>query len=145
MSLSFNDLFNDFFNRKKKKDDDKLDNQINESAQKMLDILENIENKFDISEEIENKIDNDLGKPDSVERYIDKGMYFEKRIWRTENGELIKLLVSDRPFFDSLTPPIPEKPLQQQLDEALAIEDFEEAARLRDLINPKKKRTRKAK
>lgn len=154
----FDDLFDAFFNRNNKDRKNKKDNQekkdndsnshLNEAKSRMMDILKNITN-LNINDDVEKQIDNDLGEPDSVQFYTENGLYFEKRIWITENGHLVKLLVSETPFENSSPKSekkqVEPKTLQEQLEIAVKDEDYIKAAALRDLINPKKKRTKKAK
>jgi protein-arginine kinase activator protein McsA len=64
-------------------------------------------------------------------------MFFEKRIWHTKNGDFVKVIITDEPTLK--TPLLPEKSLQEKLDEAVKNEEFEKAAILRDLIKKEKK------
>lgn len=143
---TFDELFNEFFKRNDIKPEDKINN-LKEEAKKMIDILTNMKNIEEdiknIDEEIEKSIDEELGKPDKIEFFNEDNLFFERRTWHTENGDLIKLLVSDDPTFGKQ--PKVEKSLQQQLDEAVTNEDYEKAAAIRDEMKKKKKITKKTK
>ena len=90
-----------------------------------------------IDEEIEKSIDEELGKPDKIEFFNEDNLFFERRTWHTENGDLIKLLVSDDPTFGKQ--PKVTKALQEQLDEAVAEENYEKAAQaVKDGMDKKK-------
>jgi excinuclease UvrABC helicase subunit UvrB len=135
---TFDELFNEFFKRNDIKPEDKINN-LKEEAKKMIDILTNMKNIEEdiknIDEEIEKSIDEELGKPDKIEFFNEDNLFFERRTWHTENGDLIKLLVSDDPTFGKQ--PKVEKSLQQQMEEAIQNEEYEKAAILRDKIHVK--------
>lgn len=144
---TFDELFNDFFKRNIFKSETKRTDELKEEAKKMIDILNkmnDIETKMnEIDESIEKNIDDNLGKPDKIEFFNENDLFFERRTWHTETGDLIKLIVSDDPTFGK-TPKI-TKTLQQQLDEAIEVEDYEKAAAIRDKMQKKKKVTKKTK
>jgi hypothetical protein len=144
---TFDELFNEFFKRNNIKPEDKISDTLRDEAKKMIDILTKIKNLDEdihsIDEEIEKSIDEELGKPDKIEFFNEDNLFYERRIWHTPNGDLIKLLISDDPTL--INAPKFEKPLQEQLDEAVAEENYEKAAAIRDRMNPKKKITKKAK
>ena len=151
MDKTFDELFEDFFNRKPKKTKRKiksrenefesLDEMIKRDIKKLIDSIDkNLEPLNNASEEMEKLIDAELGNPDKIEFYNDGDMFFEKRIWHTPKGDLIKVIVRDEPKL--YNPPTPKKSLQEQLNEAVANEEFEKAAAIRDEIN-KPKATRK--
>lgn len=143
MDKSFDDLFNEFFGKKNKGMDDQF-SKIREEARKIIEMLGNIhESNGSIDENIEHMMDQNLGNPDEIINFQDGDLFFEKRIWHTPTGDLVKVIVTDKPFSNEKAKPtkkIVEKPLQQQLDEAIATEDYEKAAKIRDLMNPPKKK-----
>jgi hypothetical protein len=145
MDKSFDDLFNEFFGKKNKGMDDQF-SKMREEARKIIEMLGNIhESNGSIDENIEYMMDQNLGNPDEIINFQDGDLFFEKRIWHTPTGDLVKVIVTDKPFSNEKaksTKKVAEKPLQQQLDEAIAKEDYEKAAKIRDLINPPKKRGR---
>ena len=125
---TFDELFNDFFKRNNINPEDSMSDNLNEAAQKMIELLSNfIEDSVD-------EIDDTLGAPDKIEFLEEDDLYLERRIWHTKNGDLIKLLVSDKPFEEIIG-----KSLQEQLDEAVENEEFEKAATIRDSIKKEKK------
>lgn len=144
---SFDELFNEFFKRHNINPEDKISDNLRDEPKKMIDILTKIKNLDEdvhsIDEEIEKSIDEDLGKPDKIEFFNEDNLFYERRTWHTENGDLIKLIISDDPTL--INAPKFEKPLQEQLDEAVADENYEKAAAIRDRMNPKKKITKKEK
>jgi len=147
MDKSFDDLFNEFFGKKNNKFEDRF-SKMREEARKIIEMLGNIhETNGSIDENIERMMDQNLGKPDEVVHFQDGEIFFEKRIWHTPTGDLVKIIVTDRPFSKEKPQHKPakkvdDKSLQQQLDEAIANEDYEKAAKIRDLMNPPKKRGR---
>ena len=119
MSKTFDELYNDFF-----KKNTKTTNQTNTKKDKLFDMLTN---PIKLEEQIEK-----MGKPDKVEFYNEGNLFFEKRTWHTKYGDVVKLIVSDEPYIN--VEPIPEKSLEEKLSEAVADENYEKAAIIRDLI-----------
>lgn len=144
---SFDELFNEFFKRHNINPEDKISDNLRDEPKKVIDILTKIKNLDEdlhsMDEELEKSIDEDLGKPDKIEFFNEDNLFYERRTWHTENGDLIKLIISDDPTL--INAPKFEKPLQEQLDEAVADENYEKAAAIRDRMNPKKKITKKEK
>jgi hypothetical protein len=134
---NFDDLFNKFLG----KDDENRDNNefLNNEAKKIIDMIDNFKNinptgayTGEELDKLDDELDNKLGEPDDIEYSTDGEMYFEKRMWYKPLGVIIKTLVSDEPLG-----PIkkePEMSLHEQLEKAVAIEDYELAAELRDKI-----------
>jgi hypothetical protein len=145
MDKSFDDLFNEFFGKKNKSSEDRF-SKMRDEAKKIIEMLVNfrgINNSID--EDIERMMDQNLGEPDEVINFQDGDLFFEKRIWHTPTGDFVKVIVTDKPLSNEKAKPtkkVAEKPLQQQLDEAIATEDYEKAAKIRDLMNPPKKKGR---
>jgi hypothetical protein len=153
MSNKFNDLFNEFFeegsNEKPKKNSDA------EKMTRLLNILSKSKNA-DI-DSIKN-IDSTLGEPDFIDYYEEDGFFYKKQIWITKLGRVVKKVMSDVPFKDEHVEPKffkedlnnnqkrknrvdelfnrtrPSKSLEEMLEEAVAKEDYELAATLRDEI-----------
>lgn len=125
MGKTFDELYDDFFNKNSK--------SINKTNTKKDDLFDMLTNLNKLEEQIEK-----MGKPDKIEFYNENGAFFEKRIWHTDNGDIVKLIISDEPFID--IPPIKEKSLQEKLTEALAEENYEKAVEIRNEINKKKKK-----
>ena len=142
MDRTFDDLFNEFFNRRKSFQQQNHADRMRDEIKKMMEMLNNFQNSENVSEEMEKQMDSSLGKPDRIETFSDGHLFFEKRIWNTPNGDIVKVVVSDRPFATNNSTSPKTKSLQEQLDEAVANEDYLKAAEIRDLMNPpKKKRT----
>jgi hypothetical protein len=122
MEKSFDDLFNEFFKN----------NDLNEGNKKMEMLMKALTTPFD--SESRKNIDSTLGVPDEIQSFEENGLFIRKQIWHTENGDVIKMVVSDIPFESE-----PKKlSLEEQLKEALDKEDYETAAKLRDEIKNKK-------
>jgi hypothetical protein len=137
MDKDFDDLFNDFF---KKLNDDELSSDLKGEASKLIEMFKKIDLMArGIDETLENQMDSALGEPDKVENYIDGGLHFERRIWHTPTGDIVKLIINDAPN-KPIDTSVDEKPLDVQLTEAIAKEDYEKAAKLRDLISPPKRK-----
>jgi hypothetical protein len=145
MDKNFDDLFNEFFKRNSPFGDFKTWMNDAESIFKMFGHALN--DSFD--ESLEQEFEKNLGKPDEVRYFTQNGMYFEKSIWHTQNGDMVKTVMSDDPsvFGDNIefedenvSTKKKEKPLELQLEEALEREDYERAAEIRDLLNPPKRR-----
>jgi hypothetical protein len=98
-------------------------------------------NKFDedSKESLGEFLDKELGEPDKVEYFDDDDFYFEKRIWFTPTGKIVKIRMVEGPEtpeeFHTYGSP---RNLENELETAIQEENFEEAARLRDLINKNK-------
>jgi len=116
MGKTFDELYNDFFN----KDNNKKSRKIDSLRTKLTD-------SSDVEKEIK-----DLGKPDKIDFYNDGHLFFEKRIWHTKNGDIVKIIVSDEPTLNMLS--FKEKSLDEKLADAVENEDFEKAAAIRDEI-----------
>lgn len=79
-----------------------------------------------------------FGEPVSVEYFTEDGFSFEKSTYKTENGYYVMVVMKDPNDV-----PVPKKPksnkpelsLQEQLDNAVKLEKYEEAAELLKKIN----------
>ena len=114
---------------------------LDEKTKMVLDIIKKIhevgENEF-----LADKTDLDikLGKPDKVEYYNEGDMFFTKKTWITPIGEIIKTTISED---DTLMPAPSEKTLEEKLEEAVADENYEKAAAIRDEIKKRKRKNKK--
>lgn len=130
MDDTFDDLFDEFLEGPR---------DIEDEAKRLIEMLVNAEEIVrDIDSDLEGEMDTKLGPPDSIEHYEDEGLFFEERVWNLSHGRLIKVMVVDDP---SKLPNYvaPEKPLDEQLKEALEAENFEKAAEIRDKMETAKK------
>lgn len=137
---SFNDLFENFFNRGKGKKDAKnnTNNDINNipEIRKIIDGLSNVNDITDMSDIMKNYTEKELGEPDIIEQFVENGLNFERKIWNLEHGSLISVELIPG---DTLKPKTKlNKSLEEQLKDAIDKELYEEAAKLRDLINKNK-------
>jgi hypothetical protein len=127
---NFDDLFNKFFGKKKKEEEKFIDKE----AKKIIDMINSFKNingdgnyTGEELEKLDDELEIKLGEPDEIEYSTDGEMYFEKRMWYNPLGVIIKTLVSDEPLE-------PELPLEEQLEKAISVENYELAAELRDKI-----------
>jgi len=146
MEKSFDDLFNEFINRNSDSSNDKAmrSKLLRDELKNMIERLNNFKDMIPLDTSKMENVDEELGDPDVIEYFTEDYYYIERRIWFLDNGGVIfREISSDKPFFTNVEEPkAPEKPLEEQLQEALAIEDYETAAKIRDLMNPPKKRGR---
>lgn len=126
---NFDDLFNKFFGKKKKEEE-----FMDKEAKKIIDMINSFKNingdgnyTGEELEKLDDELEIKLGEPDEIEYSTDGEMYFEKRMWYNPLGVIIKTLVSDEPLE-------PELPLEEQLEKAVSVENYELAAELRDKI-----------
>jgi len=156
MSKSFDDLFDEYFGDGKKKTTpfEKFIGKVNGTPSlgdeikrivKLIDKIKGLSHPEFIDESMGEQIAGDLGAPDEVQMMEEDGIYYTKNIWNLPHGQLVRVLVSNRKpdNFDEMNKKASEKPvlsLEEQLDAALEVEDYLEAARIRDLIKSNKKK-----
>ena len=143
MDKSFDELFNEFFKRKKSKSKDGFESSMTEMHKKIIDMLTNSFPSDNLEDTIENKINDISSKPDKIEFYNEGNMFFEKRTWHTKDGDLIKIIITDEPYLP--VTPAPQKSLEEKLEEAVKNEEYMKAATIRDLIKKEKKSKKKTK
>lgn len=133
----FNDLFNDFFNKKSKNT-----NPLNDELRKLMETISNFK-AIDNEQKLEEEIDKELGKPSEIEEHIKDGVHYKKLTWITPHGKFVKIIITDSDE-EIITP---KKSLEVQLQEAVKSENYELAVKLRDKIKAsnKPKKTRKKK
>lgn len=139
MDKTFDEMFNEFFsNRDEFFKNNNIDKRLRQEAINMIEMLKH----FGITDEsLQKELDTNLGTPDKVENYVENGLSFERSVWYTDNGEIVRIITTEAPFTTKET----EKSLEMQLKDAIDNEDYLKAAKLRDLINPPKKRGRRKK
>lgn len=126
----FDELFDKFFgNRKNEVDKSKIDELINQ-----LNNFKDITGK-DINE------DKELGEPDIVEQYTKDGITYEKKIWEINGGKIVKIEIKHVKTSGEIEIPMTIRPsrfkqssLEEQLEYAISVEDYEKAAKVRDEI-----------
>ena len=142
----FDDLFDEFFNEGEKPKSPEKNDDMGDIT-KVLKNLISLKKTGD-TDALDNCLNDSLGEPDFVEFYEEDNMYFKREIWHTKMGKFVKTGMSDIPFKDehnesnfSKEPIIknnkskkPTKSLDIMLEEAVAKEDYELAATLRDEI-----------
>lgn len=133
--LNFNDLYNEFFNNGRKKNNNLLHDEIKKLIESVAN-FKNIENEA----MLEKEIDKELGKPSVIETRIEDGLEYKKLTWHTPYGSFVKIIVSD--VNTDITEKPKEKTLDEQLKEAVEFENYELAIQLRDQIKSSKKTKR---
>ena len=129
----FDDLFNDFLN-------DKSNNNKDDNTNMMGDLFKNISNMKNFDKEgLMKELDKNLGEPDEIKSYEENGVFFQKQIWHTKHGQIIKTIISDVPFKKKKT----RVPLENQLEIAVEEENYELAAKLRDRISKREAKKNK--
>jgi excinuclease UvrABC helicase subunit UvrB len=113
--------FDDFFTNNENENDDS--NEMDELFSKLISLIKDME-------EHNNGVENTIfdSTPEKVEKIMLDGVLYEKRTWVDNDVQFIKMTIINE---DEV------KTLEEQLQDAIDIENYEEAARLRDLINNK--------
>jgi len=145
MGKTFDDLFNEFFNRRRSNT-----TSINDEIQKIIESLMSFQpTKVRTHDE---SVEAELGEPDEIIEHNEMGMNFKKLIWNTPNGRFVKILVTDIEPVQTPTPsedPLTvvrkkhSKSLEQRLKEAVEVEDYELAIELRDEIKKNRRKRKK--
>lgn len=146
MGKNFDDLFNEFFGKRKNDI-----TSINDELRKIIDSL--MSYKMVQNEMLGEAIQEELGEPDQIIDHIEQGMNFRKMIWNTPNGRFVKIIVTDVEEENRVEKILQEvserkkhsKSLEQQLKEAVETENYELAIKLRDQIKANRKKYRKKK
>ena len=126
----FDDLFNKFFGRKREEKNESFDDAKERNLKGLIDMLSKFEDVTDLA--VFGQFDNEMGEPDKIEYYEEDGMYFQKKTWKVFGGEMVKIIVYDEPIDENSGRE--SKSLEEQLEEAVANEDYEKCCQLRDLI-----------
>ncbi len=124
----FDDLFNKFFNRDE-------DNSMDDEAKKIINMINNIK-EVESDDELDAELDLKLGKPHEIEYFKEDDMYYERRSWFMDHGVVIKTIASDEPLE-------PQPSLEEQLTNAIEVEDYLTAAKLRDQIKKDKAKAKR--
>jgi excinuclease UvrABC helicase subunit UvrB len=147
MGKTFDDLFNEFFNRRRSNP-----TSINDEIQKIIESLMSFQpTKVKTHDE---SVEAELGEPDEIIEHTEMGMNFKKLIWNTPEGRFVKIVVTDVEPFPPTPPPPDEDPLtvkrkkhskslEQRLKEAVEVEDYELAIELRDEIKKSRRKRKK--
>ena len=142
MSKTFDELFNDFLRRCKKKSQKPSEPSNNFDAIKLINLLDKISILNNVDEDTEKSLDISLGNPDKIEYYMEDDLYCEKRSWNTPNGVLVKLTMSDTPLeeadYSDNKKSSKNISIEERLELAIKNEDYEEAARLHKEIEENK-------
>jgi hypothetical protein len=111
-----------------------LDGFLNDGNDEGFDINEFLKRILKMKDSISNDSDN-FGDLISTETFDEDGFTFEKKTFMTQNGKLTIIDMISTPFGESINKKIP---LDIQLNKAVEDERYEDAARIRDLINIEK-------
>jgi len=137
---TFDELFDSFFNNDEKKPKrrgagrPRKEDSYDEKAKKIIDSLQNFSEITDVDRQ--HQIDNELGEPHEINLFESDGLYFKRSIWNIDEGDIVKLEVSDVPFEE-------KKSLEELLSEALEDENYEKAAEIRDELKKIEKKEKK--
>lgn len=136
---TFDELFDEFFNEKNENGKDKKKRKPNSKKDDFGDELSSLMNTLANFRQItdadeQHEIENDFGDPNKIEYFEEEGLFFKRSVWEVEDGEVVKLEVSDQPFDDE-----EPKSLEELLQDALDSENYELAAEIRDEMNKNKK------
>jgi len=151
MFESFDELFNEFFKRNNIKPEDRINGALRGEAEKMIKMLTNFNDFQNIDDAIEKELDETLGKPDKVEFYNEGPIFFEKRIWRTPTGDIVKLISSydpnllRKPLVNEkiVSKPTSVEMLKEDMKKAIDAENYELAGEIRDEIKSRETKTKK--
>jgi hypothetical protein len=126
----FDELFDKFFEDRK-----------NDGKTNKIDELINQLNNFKEITGKEINEDQELGEPDTVEIYTIGDVTYEKKIWEINGGKIVKVEIKSEKSNSIIEMPMTirdsrhkETSLEDQLDHAISIEDYEKAVELRDEI-----------
>lgn len=134
---TFDELYDEFFGKRKKSKKNKIQKEMfGDELKKLIETLSKAKQITDESEQYE--IDNEFGEPNKIEYFNEDDLFFKRSIWVVNDGEIVKLEVSDQPFKEEYV-----KSLEETLQEALDVENYELAAEIRDKMNQKEKNTKK--
>lgn len=132
---------------------------INDDIAKIIKAIQNYktgDTKM-LDETFGDAMEQELGAPHEITEFIEDGLMYKKYVWNTPHGQFVKIIVSQESgSYDAVVEQNGKKKvkhfpsLQDQLEEALKVEDFEKAIVLRDQIkqnenNPKRRRNPKSK
>lgn len=108
------------------------------------DIIKNLRNTFgemesrgfDEGDDVKGikKLLSSFGKPTKVEYSEDNGVYTKKSTWNSNGVEATEVIISKVPFTENVSEDETLEGLKMKLENAVYIQDYEEAARLRDQI-----------
>jgi len=142
----FDDLFNQFFGNKKKMSNKKK--PTNEGIDYIMKLMDKLNDGS-----INNPTEESLGEADSVRIFERDGVTFEESTWETEFGSIVRITTKEDTdftpdFFKKNNIPL-GKPIEmnipsveERLKIAISNENYEEAARLRDIIEEKSKKNK---
>ena len=132
----FDKLYNEYYgDNEGEKPKTPLSNELN----KMINLIERLNNHTDFSNE--DNPEEELGKPTSTRIIEQGGFKFVESTWQTKFGALIKIVPLEDDNFPSDDDEnwrdiedLEEKTPEELLKIAVKEEDYEEAAKLRDII-----------
>lgn len=89
-----------------------------------------------------NELNSDLTKSKPTEKttYTEDGYTYEKTVWKSKNGKMVKLTMIGSPKEKELTSKDKLKQLKKDLEVAVENQEFETAIKLRDSIKELEKK-----
>jgi hypothetical protein len=126
----FESLFEKYFGKSKRSE---IDSEELDSFAEMIEKLNDLTDSFNLTDGGFEPDEDELGEPDKVIFFEENGFSFQKTTWNVEGGQIVKVEMISSPI---------DEPKQisheEQLKLAVESEDYEKAAKLRDIIRDKK-------
>ena len=126
----FESLFEKYFGKSKRSE---INSEELDSFAEMIEKLNDLTDSFNLTESGFEPDEDDLGDPDKVVFFDENGFSFRKTTWNVDGGKVVKVEMISSPI---------DEPKQisheEQLKLAVESEDYEKAAKLRDIIRDKK-------
>ncbi len=126
----FESLFEKYFGKSEETEYnyDEL-NKFNE----MIEKLNELTDSFNLTDGGIEPDEDELGDPDKVIFFEENGFSFQKTTWNVEGGQIVKVEMISSPIDNPNS-----VSYEEQLKLAIETEDYEEAAKLRDIISDDK-------
>jgi hypothetical protein len=126
----FESLFEKYFGKSKRSE---IDSEELDNFAEMIEKLNEITDSFNLTDGGFDPDEDKLGEPDKIIFFEENGFSFQKTTWNVEGGQIVKVEMISTPI---------DKPksvnYEKNLKLAIEAEDYEEAAKLRDIINSDK-------
>ena len=141
----FDRMYNEYFG-----DNEENEPRLPKSVERMFNLVDKLNQGGLDDSSLE---EDTLGEPTSKRIVLIEGVKFEESIWETPEGSIVRMKALEPQIIDmknlgelgnimngffKKVETLKEKTPQELLDEAIEDEDYEEAAKLRDIIEGKK-------
>lgn len=125
----FESLFEKYFGKSKRSE---IDSEERDNFAEMIEKLNEMTDSFNLSDSGFDPDEDELGEPEDIIFFEENGFSFQKTTWNAEGGKIVKVEMISSPI-DRPKSVNHEKKLKMVVDN----EDYEEAAKLRDIIKGK--------